>query len=200
MVDGLFDNLTCKPKLIIKHPSTGDYITLETITDGTLSASTLSLQISKGLLLACNAPAMAGVDIINSICSWVDGVWMPLKIEIPHGDNYIRFKDTTTNRGEHFGDLSLITSSGNSFAPLLLWSQGMIIKKDLSVGGFVSANQGVLSLGRGLNTQFDPPAISLTCHNTQALDGIKTLSSPPTAPPAGSPDRPYYISSIAIPF
>jgi len=182
MVDGLFDNLTCKPKLIIKHTNNNDYITLETKTDTTLSPSTITLEISKNVLLPCAITPMEGSDLFDCIWGHKNGIWQPVFKEIPHGDNYIRFKDTNKPDNQKvFGDLALITldNKNGSFSPILTWSKGMVVKKDLSVGGFVAANQGLIALGSGVEGQFDPPGIWLFQSETPALHGIDVLPSAP---------------------
>jgi hypothetical protein len=108
---------------------------------------------------------------------------------MPHGDNYIRFKDIASG---NFGDLALIISSEHWNAPLLTWSAGMIVKKDFSAGGYVSANQGLIALGSGMKDQFDPPGAWMIHSNTHALHDLRTLSSPPSIP---SGKKPHYINS-----
>jgi len=189
MVDGLFDNLTCKPKLIIKHSNNTDFITLETKTDATLSPSVLSLEISKNLSLPCVLTPMTPEGIVGYIGGHEDGIWQPDKKKIPHGDNYIRFKDT---EAETFGDLAIITLGVKPKArSLLTWGEGMIVKKDLAVGGFVSANQGLIALGSGVEGQFDPPGIWLFHSEENSLHGIKTLSSAPS----GAVEGQLYINA-----
>ena len=182
MVDGLFDNLTCKPQLIIKHTNNTDFITLKTITDGTLSPNVIALEISKNLLLPCENTTMTQKVLFDYIWGHKNGIWQPVYNDIPHGSNYIRFKDT---HEEHsvFGDLALITvgDTVHGFSPILTWSKGMVIKKDLSVGGFVAANQGLIALGSGVEGQFDSPGIWLFQSETPALHGIDVLPSAPVS-------------------
>jgi len=53
----------------------------------------------------------------------------------------------------------------------LVVDRGLIVKKDVSVGGFVSSNQGALMLGSGLNNQMDPPKIVLSNSDLGIIDG-----------------------------
>ena len=176
MADGIFDNLTCKPKLTIKESNDLDYIDLQTIFDPDTSQK-LTLQISKSLRLPSVATSMTPQTLINYIWGWENGLWKPVDLTIPTGDNYVRFKDTAT---ENYGDLALVAVQAQvGYNPILTWSQGMVIKKDLSVGGFVSANQGLIALGSGMWEQFEPPGAWLHHSEMHALHDIATLASPP---------------------
>jgi len=188
LADGIFDNLTCKPKLTIKESNDLDYIDLQTIFDPDTSQK-LTLQISKSLRLPSVATSMTPQTLINYIWGWENGLWKPVDLTIPTGDNYVRFKDTAT---ENYGDLALVAVQAQvGYNPILTWSQGMVIKKDLSVGGFVSANQGLIALGSGMWEQFEPPGAWLHHSEMHALHDIATLASPPGNPK----NKQYYINS-----
>lgn len=191
LVDGIFDHLTCKPKLTIKESNDQDYVDLETIFDTDVNPQKLTLQISKSLRLPCDAPSMTGATLVSYIWGYENGIWKPVSLTIPYGNNYIRLKDTTANHGGNFGDLALVTMSDRDYDPILTWSQGMVVKKDFSAGGFVSANQGLIALGSGMKNQFDPPGAWLFQSETHALHDIATLSSPPGSPQ----NNQYYINS-----
>lgn len=188
LADGIFDNLTCKPKLTIKESNDLDYIDLQTIFDPDTSQK-LTLQISKSLRLPCVATSMTPQTLINYIWGWENGLWKPVDLTIPTGDNYVRFKDTETG---NYGDLALVAVQAQvGYNPILTWSQGMVIKKDLSVGGFVSANQGLIALGSGMWEQFEPPGAWLHHSEMHALHDIATLPSAP-----GNPElKQYYINN-----
>lgn len=83
--------------------------------------------------------------------------WEPEGFTEP--DNKIRWKDKTTS---NYISSFLITVSDDNDAPLIVFDQGIVFKKDLSVGGFLGANQGALMLGHGLLHTYDYPKIILT--------------------------------------
>jgi len=181
LVEGIFDELTCKPKLTIKEAGGLEYIELQTIIDNDDSQnSKLTLQISKSLRLPCDAPDMTRQTLLNYIWGYQNGIWMPQYDTIGYGGNYIRFKDTS--HAEHYGDLALVTISDSGYDPILTWSQGMVVKKDFSVGGYVGANQGLIGLGSGMTAQFDPSGIWLTHSGFPALHDIDHLANPPINP------------------
>jgi hypothetical protein len=80
--------------------------------------------------------------------------WTPSGFATPN--RVLRFKDNISlNYLNHF----LITNSEDDDNPLHVLDQGVVFKKDVAAGGFLSANQGMLWLGHGLNTPHDPPKI-----------------------------------------
>jgi hypothetical protein len=79
------------------------------------------------------------------------------------GNGYTGLSFTDTDKGLT-SNLYLILSledDGVTYDPLLATDQGLVVKKDIAAGGFVSANQGVLYLGSGLNSATDEPRIIL---------------------------------------
>jgi hypothetical protein len=140
---------------------TGDWIDIQTKSIN----NDLFLEISNSIRLSSIATCITRLDLVSKIWGFDNGFWMPQYLTIPHGMNYIRFMDTNTEIPEekrgHYGDLALITLSDNNYDPILTWSEGMIVKKDFSAGGFVAANQGLIALGHGMQNQFDPPGIWL---------------------------------------
>ncbi|MDR2204277.1 MAG: tail fiber domain-containing protein [Nitrososphaerota archaeon] len=192
MADGIFDILTCRPKLIIKHANNLDYVTLETktVTDAP-SPSTITLDISENIRLPCAAPSLSRVQLVSYLWGFQNGVWLPVDLMMPHGQNYIRFKDTTYG---NFSNLSIVTIDDveSDHDPILACSSGMVVKKDFSAGGFVTANQGLIALGSGMKNQFDPPGAWMIHSGMHALHDIQTATSPPSVP---SGKKPYYINS-----
>ncbi|PVX24646.1 MAG: hypothetical protein CW716_09620 [Candidatus Bathyarchaeum sp.] len=75
--------------------------------------------------------------------------------------NHLRFKDSDTG---HYYNIFLVTVTGDKSAddPLFVLDEGMVVKKDISAGGFVGSNQGELWLGHGRADPLDPPKIILT--------------------------------------
>lgn len=195
MVDGVFDYLTCKPKLTIK-PDAVNSIDLEAKFDP--NDSNLTLDITKGIRLPCNATDMSPQTLINYIWGFQNGVWMPQYQAIGHCDNYIRFKDANTGvHGNYvYGDLALIAvSNSGHYDPILTWSEGMVVKKDFSAGGFVTANQGLIALGSGMQNQFDPPGIWLTHDLKSALHDIEQRTAAQGDPSTPQQGRyPYFIN------
>ncbi len=78
------------------------------------------------------------------------GLWQPVNRSFQNdgklGTNYIRFTDST----EYTANLFAIRSTDNYNEPLIAIDRGLIIKKDITAGGFLSSNQGALALGYGL--------------------------------------------------
>ena len=123
-----------------------------TITDTSHSESgVLASKSSTVLTLEDNLTYTYTVAASGFVKSWVP-------TNFPAVTRPLRFKDNTTGQFlNHF----LITSSDNYDAPLHTFDQGMLVKKDLAVGGFFGAQQGMLWLGHGLNSPSDEPKIVL---------------------------------------
>ena len=101
LADGIFDQLTCKPILTIKASDGLNYIDLETLFDPDTSQK-LTLQISKSLRLPGVVTSMPAQAIVDYIWGYENGLWKPVHLTIPLGDDYIRFKDTAS---ENYGGL-----------------------------------------------------------------------------------------------
>lgn len=130
-------------------------------------------------IIASIAPSLTNQELIDLIWKYNSGIWLPVGYTIPTGTNWLRFADTETLMAF---DVSLITSADNYDAPLLCFSQGVVIKKDISVGGFLATNQGAIYVGSGLLRQVDLPKIVLMHSGTEILFGIDQQSSPPSNP------------------
>ncbi len=83
--------------------------------------------------------------------------WKPEGFTTP--TSALIFKDTTTTQ---YVNVYPITVSDDNDNPLLVFDQGIVMKKDLAVGGFVASEQGCLFLKHGLINAFDPPKIVLS--------------------------------------
>jgi hypothetical protein len=125
------------------------------------------------------APQMSQLDIVKTMWEWVSGVWTPVTKTFPEAESYLQFKDTVTNN--YFNFQQIITSG--SLDPLLVTDQGVVLKKDLAVGGFISAQQGKLGLGSGMVWQLDPPAIWLAHSDHKKITFLG--DSFPPSPQAG---------------
>jgi hypothetical protein len=82
---------------------------------------------------------------------------------LPTGTNTVNFYDPNSGRQVAANLYLIITKDAND--PLLATDQGLIVKKDIAAGGFLSANQGVLLLGHGLNSADEDPKIILMHSN-----------------------------------
>ena len=82
------------------------------------------------------------------------------------GYSVLTLQDTDPSKNL-FANLFLILSKDTSknppiYTPLLAMDQGLVVKKDVSAGGFLASNQGTLYLGHGLNNPNDHPQIILS--------------------------------------
>jgi|GEM_PF-6883626 len=111
------------------------------------------------------------VDAVKRMWGFIDGKWNPLGYA-NFGRSYLTISKNT-NIPPPIESLNLFTYTiaDTPDEPLLALDQGMAVKKDLSVGGFVASNQGALWLGSGLNNQLDVPKIVLLNSGASLLDG-----------------------------
>ncbi len=119
------------------------------------------------------APALTNLELMDDIVGWDNktGSWNPAGL--PTGSAPIIFKDSTSlNIGSLFG----IRSSENSDNILLSTDVSLLVQKDISVGGFVGANQGAILLGHGLSGSYDYPKILLT-HAPSTGSGLLPTNS-----------------------
>lgn len=82
---------------------------------------------------------------------------------LPTGTSTLNFYDPNNGRQVAANLYLIITQDDND--PLLATDQGLVVKKDIAAGGFLSSNQGVLMLGNGLNSKDEDPKIILTHSN-----------------------------------
>jgi hypothetical protein len=96
----------------------------------------------------------------------IDGQWRFIgsnKTGLPLSADAINFTDySKTWRQANLG-LLLVSDTGSS--PILGTDAGLVVKKDITAGGFVGANQGELWLGHGRENYLSPPRIVLM-HST----------------------------------
>jgi hypothetical protein len=135
-----------------------------------------------GVNLETAAVSMDPTSILEYLWgfNFVTGDWLAVdrvfEDEQKLGTSYIHFKDTSTVNMDT-SNIFMIRSGD----PLFVLDRGVIVKKDLEVGGFVSSQQGVLSLGYGLHHILDPPSIWLLNGNQPRLpSGLQHFQTPPT--------------------
>ena len=123
------------------------------------------------------------VELINYAWEWINGKWTPHTKHIPTGDSYLKISDSKTG---HAADVFLILvdtypalpeTEFERYGPILGVSTGMMVKKDISCGGFVGANQGIVALGSCLQDSFDPPGAWML-HSEHKRINLKGSSFP----------------------
>jgi hypothetical protein len=90
------------------------------------------------------------------------------KVDYWHPDDLsssgtLRFKDNITGA---YNDVELVTISDGGNDPITVFTQGSVMRKDLSVGGFLGTMQGVVYIGHGLTSPTDPPKLILSDSET----------------------------------
>jgi hypothetical protein len=142
------------------------------------------VNISNQLKLHCEVTPKSKQQIVQAIWGYQNGIWQPLQPGggLTYGDSFLTLKDTTEGNGEKEAQLFLITQQdGDKIEPLVGTNKGLVVQKDFAAGGFLSSNQGMLSLESGLNWQCDPPKIVLGHSGRPILYNIEEQSSePPT--------------------
>lgn len=156
MVDGVFDLLTCKPKLTIKAPNDQDYIDLETKRP---DAQNLFLEISKRVNFPYQFPQRSKTQLVDCIFRYVDGTWAPLGLPASEAAGRITFSDSNSEKViDLFGIISTWPDP-YEYEPLLATNVGMVVQKDFAAGGFLSTQQGEVWIGHGRHSSTDVPKI-----------------------------------------
>lgn len=75
------------------------------------------------------------------------------------GDHHFKLFDS--DRNTEVNTFMINIDEDPDFSPIKVVDKGFIVKKDVSVGGFVSSGQGILYLGSGFTQTNDPPQIVL---------------------------------------
>jgi hypothetical protein len=133
--------------------------------------------VTKQKKMSCDAPEYSPQEIVESIYRWDGENWSPRGFDYFHplSESRIRFIDTDDqdNRNVHLFEIIAYDGSQNPpwVDPLLVTDRGMVVQKDLSVGGFLGTNQGEVWIGHGRNTYNDVPKIIMM----HAEDGFDTL-------------------------
>lgn len=120
-----------------------------------------------------SCPTYSAQTLLDVLWHFTGGTWDAKDNTLPMGDAYLRFKNTIVGN-ENYGNLGIIFSSMEPTNPILYWSDGLMIKKDVTAGGFLGANQGALFLGSGLDGQSDMPQIILM-HSGSLYNYMATL-------------------------
>jgi hypothetical protein len=82
--------------------------------------------------------------------------WVPDGFTLP--DNTLQLGNEANDNNSYL----FILRDPTTTLPLLTTDEGMLVKKDVSAGGYLGSNQGAVMLGHGLMHAGDPPKISLT--------------------------------------
>ena len=138
-------------------------------------AGTISLQNSIESMFEFRSPLtqISGTDLIDYIWEWKNGIWTPSGKTIPTGNSFLRIKDETTNYAtDLFG---VIVNHDGYINPLFGVSTGFVVKKDISCGGYIAANQGIFAAGSGLQTQFDPAGVWLIHSGLSSIHDIDQI-------------------------
>lgn len=112
------------------------------------------------------AQSMTREEIIAAIYKWNGTTWAPEGFNSLN--NALIFRDTNC---ENYVKVFPIISTQSNDDPLLVIDQGLVVKKDITAGGFIGANQGPCALGHGEFYSTEPPHIWLIHANS----GYSTL-------------------------
>ncbi len=118
-------------------------------------------------------PQITNINMVKAIWWFTDGNWNPQGFP-NKGSSYL-----TLSNGDSGPLLNLFeVRDYDTDAPLLVLDEGLIIKKDIGAGGFVSSNQGELWLGSGRDDQLDVPKIGLRNSGVSRVSGGGPMNVP----------------------
>jgi len=103
-----------------------------------------------------NGPQITRQDLIDAIYKWVGETWAPEGFTL--GSSYAEFNGVY-GQGNQSANMFVVLLTDSNYDPVLVTDQAFVVKKDLSVGGFVGTNQGEIWIGHGRNTSTDVPKI-----------------------------------------
>ncbi|WNZ28256.1 MAG: hypothetical protein IAX21_06125 [Candidatus Bathyarchaeota archaeon] len=112
--------------------------------------------------------------------------WTPNGFTLP--ENRIQLGDDFNGNNT---SLFLVRDSDTT-APLFTVDQGIVVQKDLAVGGFLGTNQGEVWIGHGRDYASDPPKI-LLMHSGSAIAGNATGNFVPLVSTYG-----FYVGDVVI--
>ena len=110
----------------------------------------------------------------------VVSIYVAGDMEVLKSSSFLTFKDSTENVAS---DMFVITSYDNGDSPLLAFTQGAIMEKDLMVGGLVDSGQGTLWLNHGLVGKpilSSPPNIGMMSSSIPYPSGSNLPNDPET--------------------
>lgn len=119
-----------------------------------------------------DGPQITRQDLIDAIYKWDGENWAPEGFAL--GSSFTEFNGVYTEDNQTKSQsanifVALLTDS--NYDPILVADQGFVVKKDLSVGGFLSTNQGEIWIGHGRNSSTDTPRIALM-HSGQGYNKL----------------------------
>jgi hypothetical protein len=117
-------------------------------------------------------PQITNYNMVKAIWWITDGYWDPQGFP-NKGSSYL----TLSNNGSAPLLNLFEVRDYDTDAPILVMDEGLVIKKDIGAGGFVSSNQGELWLGSGRNDQLDPQKIVLTHAVISMLNGGGSMNA-----------------------
>ncbi len=138
------------------QPVMGIYGIITVTSGGSGYTVTPNVRISAPSPSGVTAKAYAQTDG-NSVIS----IYLAGDVNVLKNSSYLTVKDTAKKVSS---SAFLVTSKDNHDAPILTITEGLMIEKDLMVGGFVDSGQGALFLNYGLKGRpllSTPPLISL---------------------------------------
>jgi hypothetical protein len=120
-----------------------------------------NLTINETLKLECDVERLSKAEIVNAIYKWENDEWVPEGLPADSTTSKIMFKDNIEGLYGHLFSVISTNVDPPEKDPLLVTDVGMVVQKDLAVGGFISTNQGEIWIGHGRHTSTDPPRIVL---------------------------------------
>lgn len=116
------------------------------------------ITIGSSLILSSAIQHLSPTAIIDAIWHFNGTDWQPLGLPIPTSKLTM-----TSSDGYSLNLFEIISDGGGSWVdPLLATDVGLVVKKDIAAGGFLSTNQGEVWIGHGRKDIVDPPKIILT--------------------------------------
>ena len=104
----------------------------------------------------------SGNPKVGEIYQKIDGQWRNIgsnQTGLPLSTAAINFTDSSKTFRQ--ANLGMLIVHGDGDSPLLATDVGLVVKKDIGAGGFISTNQGAVFIGHGLDTSTDIPKIVL---------------------------------------
>jgi hypothetical protein len=116
-----------------------------------------------------NGPQLTKQGLIDAIYKYDGETWAPEGFT--QGSSRAEFVSLYGQNSSQYSNLFLVLLTDSGYDPILATDHGFVVKKDLSVGGFVSSNQGEIWIGHGRNSSTDTPRIALS-HSDQGYNKL----------------------------